>query len=60
MHSVLRSTKLLFFSYYLAFGAYDPYLTRYMTKIGLSGKQIGLLQGLTSLLAFILPSLWGF
>lgn len=60
MHSVLRSTKLLFFSYYLAFGAYGPYLTRYMTKIGLSGKQIGLLQGLTSLLAFILPPLWGF
>ena len=44
MHSVLRSTKLLFFSYYLAFGAYGPYLTRYMTKIGLSGKQIGLLR----------------
>lgn len=60
MNNILNSTKLLFFTYFLSWGAFSPYISRYMSKTGLNGAEIGFLQGLTALLAFLMPPLWGF
>lgn len=59
MNNILQSTKLLFFTYYLSWGAFGPYISRYFSKVGLSGAEIGLLQGITALLAFFVPPILG-
>ena len=60
VNNILSLTKLLFFSYYLSWGALSPYISRYFSKVGLSGAEIGFLQGLTALLALFIPPIWGF
>jgi PPP family 3-phenylpropionic acid transporter len=49
----------LFFAYYMAFGAYMPFINLYYERMGLSGVQIGTLAALPVLVGAVAGLLWG-
>lgn len=49
----------LYFCYYLAIGAFYPFLNLYYERIGLSGLQIGLLASIPALMRPLAGPLWG-
>lgn len=53
------SARLLYFCYYMAIGAFLPFINLYYDRIGLSGVQIGTLSALPVLLMSAVAPLWG-
>jgi MFS transporter, PPP family, 3-phenylpropionic acid transporter len=49
----------MYFGFYLALGAYMPYITLYYDHIGLSGVQIGILSALPVLVVSATSLFWG-
>jgi PPP family 3-phenylpropionic acid transporter len=57
--SAILKSRLLYFSYYMALGAYFPFITLYYERIGLSGIQIGTLSALPLIITSSTSLLWG-
>jgi PPP family 3-phenylpropionic acid transporter len=55
----LRLAALFYFIYFGAAGIYLPFINLYFDKIGLSGREIGLLAAMPPLLGFGAGPLWG-
>jgi PPP family 3-phenylpropionic acid transporter len=55
----LLHTRSLYFCYYLALGAFYPFLNLYYEQRGLSGSQIGLLASVPALISPFAAPLWG-
>jgi len=55
----LLYARSLYFCYYLALGAFYPFLNLYYKQIGLSGLQIGLLASIPALMSPVAAPLWG-
>ena len=55
----LLRTRSLYFCYYLALGAFYPFLNLYYEQRGLSGSQIGLLASVPALISPFAAPLWG-
>jgi MFS transporter, PPP family, 3-phenylpropionic acid transporter len=51
-------SSALFFSYYLALGAFFPFINLYYQRLGLSGRQIGLLAAIPILISSLAVLLW--
>ena len=51
--------KLFYFCFYAAMAFFMPFLALYYAEIGLSGRQIGLLAGITPLVTLFAAPLWG-
>ncbi|HEY42580.1 MAG TPA: MFS transporter [Anaerolineae bacterium] len=57
--SAVLKSRLLYFSYYMALGAFFPFITLYYERIGLSGVQIGTLSALPLIVTSSTSLLWG-
>jgi PPP family 3-phenylpropionic acid transporter len=57
--SAIVKSRILYFSYYMALGAYFPFITLYYERIGLSGVQIGTLSALPLIVTSSTSLLWG-
>lgn len=55
----LLYARSFYFCYYLALGAFYPFLNLYYKRIGLSGSQIGLLASIPALMSPFAAPLWG-
>ncbi len=55
----ILKTRLLYFFYFLALGAFFPFVTLYYERIGLSGVQIGTLSALPLIVTSSTSLLWG-
>ena len=55
----LTTARVLYFFYYMAAGAYLPFIALYYQRIGLSGAQIGSLSAVYLAVASSASSLWG-
>lgn len=55
----LLYARSLYFCYYLALGAFYPFLNLYYKRIGLTGLQIGLLASIPALMSPFVALLWG-
>lgn len=55
----LNHTRALYFGYYLAIGAFIPYINLYYERMGLSGVQIGTLSALTVLVGSLAALILG-
>ncbi len=53
------SARLLYFCYYMAIGAFLPFINLYYDRIGLNGVQIGTLSALPVLVMSPVAPLWG-
>lgn len=53
-----RLFSALFFSYYLALGAFMPYINLYYERLGLTGRQIGVLAAIPVLVSSTAVLLW--
>lgn len=54
----LRAVRALYFLYFACFGLMSVYLNVYLLKLGLSGKEIGLINSLASLLGMLGSPIW--
>src|SRR5574341_618210 len=57
--SELANIRILYLSYYMALGAFLPYINLYYERIGLSGIQIGFLSALMLSTMSLASILWG-
>ena len=55
----LLYARILFFCYYMAFGAFFPFINLYYQRIGLTGVQIGTLSSIPLLVMSTTSVLWG-
>ncbi len=55
----LTQSKLFYFFFFAAAAALLPYVVLYYERLGLSGRQIGLLTSLPPLVSWISAPLWG-
>ena len=55
----ILNARLLYFFFYMALGAFFPYITLYYQQIGLSGVQIGTLSGIPLIVMSSTSLLWG-
>ncbi len=55
----LLYARSFYFCYYLALGAFYPFLNLYYKRIGLSGSQIGFLASIPALMSPFAATLWG-
>ena len=55
----LLYARILFFCYYMAFGAFLPFINLYYQRIGLTGVQIGTLSSIPLLVMSTTSVLWG-
>lgn len=51
--------KVFYFCFYAAKATLVPYLVLYFESLGLSGRQIGFLAGITPLVSLVGAPLWG-
>lgn len=56
---LLRSIRLLYFTYYASLGALMPYLPVYFHSLGHPGSAVGLLGAVKPLTTFLVAPLWG-
>ena len=59
MNKRLALSGTLYFGYYMALGAYMPFINLYYERMGLSGIQIGFLSAIPILISSITVMLWG-
>ena len=57
--SPLFNAQALYGFYYMALGAFLPFINLYYERLGLSGVQIGTLAALPVLIGAMIPFLWG-
>lgn len=57
--STLNRFRLIFALQFAGIGIFFPYAVLYLTSIGLSGPQVGLLLALLPLLSFLIQPVWG-
>ena len=55
----LANTRAMYISFYMAFGAFLPFINLYYERMGLSGVQIGILTAISFLVISIAAPLWG-
>lgn len=55
----LANTRAMYISFYMAFGAFLPFINLYYERKGLSGVQIGILTAISFLVISIAAPLWG-
>ncbi len=58
-HRSLAKARIMYFCYYMALGAYLPFINLYYQRIGLTGVQIGTLSALPLIVASVTSVLWG-
>lgn len=57
--SPLVNARAMYYSYYMALGAFMPFINLYYARLGLTGVQIGTLAALPVLLTVSITFLWG-
>lgn len=57
--SAVLNTRILYLGYYMALGAFFPFITLYYERIDLSGVQIGILSALPLIVTSSTSLLWG-
>lgn len=55
----LRPFIVFYLWYYVAIGAFSPFISLYLATVGFDGVQMGLLFGLTPIVSLLVQPIWG-